>query len=1112
MLNKVIQDIYHLRRVHAVLPDAVLGDTLKNKLLRLSLQPSLQELKHRAQQAYTSAHEGNQPSSLSSGSRWGHGGGTLSYSPYTINPSALCNLLDSLAYFHLGSSAVAKEAVQLVQLSAPSMSVPQLCTTLAACCALGAQTDITATALPLLSTALNSYTGPSSLGDEGAAAAASAAGSYKANEAPLLFSQGNIVLLLMEALQRAGVEDVQVWHLLAEHCLRYLDSFDGRQLCNVIEGLCAEGIDDYPDFFVAAERHITSQPSNYLSPDQLQRVVRCYKDLHQPVVSLLALVNATPLHGEDVERSISAAAAVVAFSSSSDLDGCGKGSRGAADASQTTRGATLHPSLEAFEGAAITAVASADAQGVLDLLQKCEQRRVMTARAMDAILERLLGLYYPELRSGAASAAAAKSTEGASTTVSATDAAAPPPQRLHAPLELHHLSQALVAAFEFNDAALFAQQLPTAASPGEGEKTPTVPAKPAAVTALLDALAGELTRWYHHRVLQLVRYALRLLPAPSQPHTFYRAVVDHLRRSNDLSSHEGPPQLRSLIDALLALRAYGGEAILVQYMPAITVAVQNTPRSTQLELTALLANLPCAKEELIPGVYRQWGSQKRWLRTITEEEVGWALQIMSRSGGLRDSQILHAVLEYVQAQRAQLPPQRVVEYLHQLARLGVRDLEFFTQTAEKLMRRAVESSPSVALAARGGAAQPVRASSSTSQMMVRHQQWQVTTVHDLCLLLFTFTFVLRDSIRVTQQIISRLKMCASSAAPRDISLALYSFVKLRVAHNDEVTGQLCERACATLAEFRAAELASMWSSLRCLRHPHRKLRQQTLDLLGASNAAVCPKWRFADNDCVSLGSALLLTEALPFTADQPLVPPQAHEDSTAAGGADDGETAALPGSSATAGRGVGAAVLLPPVFERHFVEVCQRLLPAATGQRLYLILCSLSACQTSLNVPVELWEKTLTTVDTHAESLSTGTLGELVGTAQLEVLAALRRLRACVADPVALATLEVAQETMSRPSAVKKGNAGAAGSGRWVTPYCPPRLWSTLRPQWRELTCSAAVLARPELMEVVVDIKGGGDYPEVAAEAKAGRRSAAASAKKPTVRKGRPVKAAAHLV
>ncbi|GET91678.1 hypothetical protein, conserved [Leishmania tarentolae] len=694
-------------------------------------------------------------------------------------------------------------------------------------------------------------------------------------------SQGNIVLLLMEALQRAGVEDVQVWHLLAEHCLQYLDSFDGRQLCNVIEALCAEGIDDYPDFFVAAERHITSQPSNYLSPDQLQRVVQCYKDLHQPVVSLLALFNATPLHSEDVERSISAAAAVVAFSSSCGGDGRDRGSRGVSSASGTTRMATLHPSLEAFEGVVITAVASADAQGVLELLQKCEQRRVMTTRAMNAVLERLLFLYYPERVSGAVCAAAAKETGSTSTTVGATDAAAPSPQHCHAPLELHYLSQSLAAAFEFNDATLFAQQLPTAADTDGQEKTLTAPIRPAAVTALLDALAGELTRWYHHRVLQLVRYALRLLPAPSQPHTFYRAVLDHLRRSNDLSSHEGPQQLRSLIDALLALRGYGGEAILVQYIPAITVAVQNTPRSTQLELTALLAHLPCAKEELIPGVYRQWGSQKRWLRTITEEEVGWALQIMSRSGGLRDSQILHAVLEYVQAQRAQLPPQRVVEYLHQLARLGVRDLEFFTQTAEQLMRRAMESSPSVALAARGRATQSVKASMPTSQMMVRHQQWQVTTVHDLCLLLFTFTFVLRDSIRVTQQIVSRLKMCVSSAEPRDISLALYSFVKLRVAHNDEATGQLCERACATLADFRAAELASMWSSLRCLHYPHGKLRQRTLDLLDSSNADVCPNWRFADNDCVSLGSALLLTEAPPPTLDQPLVPPQVHKGNAA---------------------------------------------------------------------------------------------------------------------------------------------------------------------------------------------------------------------------------------
>ncbi|KAG5470747.1 hypothetical protein LSCM1_01996 [Leishmania martiniquensis] len=1112
MLNKVIHDIYHLRRVHAVLPDAVLGDTLKNKLLRLSLQPSLQELKHQAQQSSADARASSQLPSSALASRWSYAGGTPSSSPYNINPSTLCYLLDSLAYFHLGSSAVATEAVQLVQLSAPSMSVPQLCTTLAACCALGAQTDITAMALPLLSTALSSYTGLLPSRVDSAELASSAISSHRHSEAPLLFSRGNVVLLLMESLQRAGVEEVQVWHLLAEHCLRYLDSFDGKQLCSLIEVLCAEGIDDYPDFFVAAERHITSQPPNYLSPDQLQKVVQCYKDLHQPVVSLLALVNAAPVHSEDVERSISAAAAAVAFSSGGGLGGRRRGSGGVPGAAKTACAPTLHPSLEAFEGALVTALASADAQGVLDLLQKCEQRRVMTARAMDAVLERLLALYYPELRSSAASAPALSNGKGVSSTVRATEAAALPPQRRHTPVELHRLSQSLVAAFVFDDAALFAHQLPAAAENGDHKKASTTVTKPAAATVLLDALASELTRWYHHRVLQLVPYVLRLLPTPSQPRTFYRAVIDHLRRSNDLSSHEGRQQLRSLIDALLALRAYGGEAILVQYMPAITVAVLNTPRSTQLELTALLAHLPSAREELIPGVYRQWGSQKRWLRTITEKEVGWALQIMSRSGGLRDSQLLHAVLEYVQTQRAQLPPQRVVEYLHQLARLGVRDLEFFTQTAEQLMRRAVDASPSAAFAPRGSAAPPANALLTTSQMMVRHQQWQLTTVHDLCLLLFTFTFVLRDSIRVTQQIIARLKVCASAAAPRDISLALYSFVKLRVTPCDEVTEQLCERACSTLAEFRATELASMWSSLRCLCHPHGRLRQRTLDLLGACGAAAGPSWRFADNDCVSLGSALLLTELPPSTTEQPLVPPQATKDSTVLCNTGKGEAAPLDGASATARKGPELSLPLPPEFERHYVEVCQRLLPAATGQRLYLILCSLSQCQTSLRMSAEKWATVLTAVNAHAESLSTGTLGELAGVAQLEVVAALRRLRNCVADPAALGTLEAAQDTASMSSTGRNRSTGANGSQRWIVPYCPPSLWLTLRPQWRELTRSAAVLSRPALMEVVADIKGGGGAPAVDEEPKARGRPTTALAKKPTARKGRSVRGVSQLV
>lgn len=337
MLNRIISDIYHLRRVHSILPDSVLGDILKNKLLRLSLQPSLQQLKYEQQQQQEpypsssplastgfsaspattsatlfvgSAHSTRNTVGASTNRAAGAVASPFS-SPYAIDPGALCNLLDSLAYFHLGSSAVAKEAVQLVQLSVPTMSTPQLCTTLAACCALGAQQDITATALPLLNTALSYY---STSASPNAGNNVKAKGSSSDESQSLLFSQGANVVLLMDALQRAGVREKEVWHLLAEHCLRNLESFDGRQLCSVVTALCTEGVDDYPDFFVAAERHIMSQPSNYLSPDLLQQVVQCYKELHQPVVSLLGVVNATPQHEKNLDRTISAAVTVAAMS------------------------------------------------------------------------------------------------------------------------------------------------------------------------------------------------------------------------------------------------------------------------------------------------------------------------------------------------------------------------------------------------------------------------------------------------------------------------------------------------------------------------------------------------------------------------------------------------------------------------------------------------------------------------------------------------------------------------------------------------------------------------------------------------------------------------------
>ncbi|KPA84975.1 hypothetical protein ABB37_01411 [Leptomonas pyrrhocoris] len=1125
MLNRVINDIYHLRRVHSILPDAVLGDTLKNKLLRLSLQPSLQQLKHEQMER---THAGSSTSSTSSspspaaptkspvvragrsvmdnlGGNW-----STTQSPYAIDPAALCNLLDSLAYFHLGTSAVASEAVQLVQWSAPTMPVPHLCTTLAACCALGAQQDVTATALPLLRTALQNYTGTvasNSFASGGVASTPAAALSDDAQ--PLLFSQGANVVMLIDALQRAGVRDKEVWHLLAEHCLRYLESFEGRQLCSVVTALCAEGVDDYPDFFVAAERHITSQPPNYLSPDLLQQVVQCYKELHQPVVSLLAVINATPQHAENLDRSISAAATVAALSGTQhhgvigSVASCASFARRRTSSvsslsspttsyertSDAASAASVQHSVEVFESAAISALAAADAQGVLELLRKCEHRRIMTARVLDTILRRLVALYYPALSTGEHGCATSEAS-GQSTAES----------RRHMPLELHQLSQCVLTALEFNDATLF---VPPAQPAKDSSKAPPTNATKDEylITVLLNAIGGELDHWYHPRLLQTVPYAVRLLPPSRRPQAFFTALVAHLRRSNDLSSHEGPVQLRSVVEALLALRDYGGEATLVEYMPAMTVAVLNAPRTSQLELTAMMAQLPCAAKELVPSVYRQWGSQKRWLRTITTEEVESALQIMARSGQ-RDSPLLHAVVAFVQEQRGQLPPQRVVEYLHQLARLGVRDLELFTHTAEHLMRRAVESTPSAlrdanerlrpgAQAGGEGASSAAAPTSPCLAAAARHQQWQITTVHDLALLLYTFTFVLRDSIRVTQQIIARLKMCSSAATPRDISLVLYSFVKLRVLRHDEVTGQLCERAAATLADFTASELASTWSSLRCLHHPHTKLYHRTLELLDgplpnrgkfdsveaddAVSAAAVPTWRFTNADCLSLGSALLLTDVAPLNVNHPLV----LRRGASPGG---GNSAEPPAVSTLPATPTFVKSALPINFERQYVEVCRRLLPSASGQRLYLILCSLSRCNTTPSFSLDAWETVLKLVDTQAESLTTGRLGDAVGVAQLEVLVALHELHRFVADVDAL----------------NAADAVRVESSNWPTPYCPPGLWAVLRPRWRELACSATVQARPTFLAVVNEVKGGGGAEPLAAEPK--KRHAT---RKPLVRRSR---------
>lgn len=1068
MLSRVINDIYHLKRVHIALPDQVLGETLKNKLLRLPLRNALHHIQQSRSGVMAASADGAASQAASS--------------PPLVESTALSHLLDCLAYFRLGQAEIAVDAMEMVRLSIPFMEVSQLCSTLAACCALGQQYDITTAALPLLSSSLQRSSSP-----------ASAAAPPVDGWSPLLFSSGANIILLMEAMQRSRVSDSAVWQLLAEHALRCLDLCDGKQLCRIIEILWQERLTDYPDFFVAAERHVTSQPPGFFTAEQLDQVIRFYKELQQPVMSLVSLARDEAVDSALFDRSLSAlleaggsaAPAEVHHrlmnSTSAELHSRPQGDRrGAASAAaglseQGARGNAIAslplglPAMVAFEEAAVAAIATTTDQSLLEMAQKCVRRRVMSAAIMSAMIRRLEAIYITPgiVRRAAVAPASKASTRGPD---DLTDAG-------HSSFAYQRLTQTLLHLVGFNQPALFT---PEGARLGQ----------------LLDAMGEDMASFYHHRLLRVATGAVTLLPAAAQPRQFYTAIIAMWRRRGDLSTHESPQRLREVLEMLIALSSYGGMEVLDESMSTVAVAVLNTPRSVQLELSAMLANLPTAKVELIPRVYRQWGSQKQWLRSVTETEVDDLLRIMSRSGQ-RDSALLLAVVEYLRHRTAYLPPSQVVSYMHQLARLGVKDLELYTSTAEQLMRRSVYASAAIAASAAGE--HPTTAP--------RRPQ-QAITVHDLCLLLFIFTFVIRDTIRVTQQVVARLKMCAGQASPRDISLALFSFVRLRVALHEDVSGSLCDRACAVLPTFSGAELASVWGSLRCLQYAHPRLLKKTVELLKDGEAT---RQKSLHDGAKKVNSSATTTAAPTVTASSPLVLTNLSDadkvslissilqcerrlrQSTAAGttsssealqgrgsrpsrrlrktSADSAAAFKADGADASAATTATAFHLSRPV-QKLFCTACQRLLTAsssdgsqASGQRLYCIVVGLGLLPDLPALPPSIWHRLLVQVHTEAFTLVSGVLHEPPGTCLIEVLDALQRLHAAYGTAT-----PPPPPPSPLPICAKAGLPPQQRNMTWLAPFCPPGLWAAIRPHLHAMMKSPALRDAPELQLLLQNI------------------------------------------
>lgn len=1145
MLSRAIGDIYQLKRVHAILPDHNLGAALAERIQRLNLKPALATLpfvqvvdagaaalsssSSRGKSGSSSSSSSSPSSSgaalpLPSGIRQRHAGqqqlvfttaaAAVSGRDALPEPAALCQLLECLAYFELARTEVTGDALVLLRATLPAMGGAALPRALAAVAALGQQ-DAAVPTLALLTAALRSTALDRSNGGEGKGSSSSSSSVQTANRTlspatHLAAAEQPIdVITLMEALQAAEVHLEEVWALVAEHCVRTMDGFDGRELFRVLELFYLEDVTYYPDLFAAAEAHLGAQPYTFLSSDQRQQLVEYYKELGLPVASLLAASTSGLTDSFDA-----AMAAVPATTAGGTGEGGGSGGsqqqqqysdsrprfvRAGADTAanvDTAAAAGLPPltasasssaAMEAFADTAVKTIAKADEQELSDLMRKCASRGVMDPRVMAAAAVRLEWLCLPN--------SAATATE------------APTGSALL--LDIVRLTQILQSIFAFEDPHYFQAAPQTAA----------------ALSAVLNALAADPAFLeLRSRLIPVALGAVTVLPpitattpaegAPSTfPGDFYAAVVRYIRESRDTLASEGPARLLPIASVLTALPTYGGRAVLAEYIPFIALSAGNAPMRIQVELAALLAGVPSARAEVLPAMYAAVAAQRGWTRRLSPAEAKTLLRSMVASR-TRDPALVRGIMELVLSRRGSFEPADLVWFAHSLAVLGVRDLEFFSSTAEYLLS----------------------AVSPTTRARA--------TVRDLCEVLYVFTFVIKGVIRVVQQVMARLKVSAGQASPRDVTLALFSFVRLQAARHHEVTGPLCDRAVAVLPAFRGEELASVLGSLRALGYHHEGLARAAAELAvkdaaarrheasgGNDNtkkkgtapvsdsddrdsaAAVVVHVRLADAHFTAVVAALLslarisaarraenskrgrltagaaTTTAVATASSSAQLPLSMRDAVTPKETADGAATAALTrlfneasgsraGYALVCGAFRDASVRLflrqggggaspdgtvegsaPKPLQQAQTQAQARL----TGVQVYLAITALAAMQATLDLPLSSaeWALLAATADGRAEQLSRG-FADVDGCAAAEVLTALANLRADATVPAlpgeeaALAAYVAAAD---RWSGGGSGTDTDAASPPAALVGLPPRLVAHVE------ACLASVAANGEVRD-----------------------------------------------
>eukprot|EP00796_Vickermania_ingenoplastis_P002038 gene2038-1228_t len=896
MLAHTIRDVYHLRRVHLVLPDHALGSRIQHTLHLLRLGPSLE--------AMTKLQEHNREQQAALEGSRGHAGAQASYhhvSPFGVQsalfgavsrsgeqlsgacaeiltPAAVVQLLECLVYFEMANTATAKDALKMARCVVRDMQPGQLATVIVCFAALVPSLKDTqkqkskkgtpsaavesllrgGTAVPASEAALTKIRDAdasyfSSMGKELVDLLMNVLSTASAASVPSFRDIGGVELVqLVAALGEGGLGSKDLWLVVADYSSRMLSTLDGEQITSFVRSFAQQGITFCENLFTEVTNFLQAQPSVYMSDEQLQEVIQSYEQLGQPTEQLLPLLDST------------ATAAAPLYHSQSPLTGKQNPAEAASsprksqgNLSDQITGATTMELLEIAvresERRGVSSAIPRDAALALRYNRPQSQRMGtqpqrcrMDKSAMSAAVERLAALmkFTPDMRQTSASPAS-KTQEAA-----AGESPPRPPQLPPTPeLYQHLLILKSLLAFHSQpelysdcwktlagllDAMVECTLCPDSGVESHGGRRPT-----------------------SERELSLLLFISRgvtaaLPESERQPKFFLSRLVQYFMSHSEMRFVQRPAaQLELYTTAMLALEPYGGHAVFQRHLPvlaSVAAGASTISRSDQIVFISRVSRLahgatPEERKRLVDAVASVFasllasGGQRRWSKGVPPAESRALLRAMIALKHVNEN-VISGIVQGMREETHRFESRELVEHLHDLGRLGVKNLELYTAVAAHVLGLDASSGGGVTLAVRHGGA--------GRQPMAQRQR---LTTKDLCLLLYSFTFVLKGLVKVVQTIMARLKLCAAAADPQDISLALYSLVKLRVSRHLDISRPLCDRAAALLSDpdqrnaFTAAEITSVWSSLRVLRYRHDELLEATMALLEAPPGTSHHRWR-----------------------------------------------------------------------------------------------------------------------------------------------------------------------------------------------------------------------------------------------------------------------------